>query len=267
MHWTKRIAACALTLLFAGSALAARGQSAQAATNSSNLENWWKNAVFYEIYPRSFQDSNGDGTHNDQIAKLMAVLELATRGTPQMYYGEELGMRTTDPSRIEDVHDPIGKLGWPKEKGRDGERTPMQWSASKNAGFTIAAKPWQPVPPSAKTYNVEAESKTPNSILNAYKRLLALRKTNPALRDGTQESVNDSDPDVFAFVRRSGSSTVLVALNMSAHEKTVAFHLDDRGIHGTTLTPLYSAPASRTGPVPLEHVVLPRFAALVAEVK
>ena len=57
----------------------------------------------------------------------MAVLELTTRGTPQMYYGEELGMRTTDPARIEDVHDPIGKLGWPKEKGRDGERTPMQW--------------------------------------------------------------------------------------------------------------------------------------------
>ena len=79
--------------------------------------------------PRQW-DRYGDGEHNDQIAKLMAVLLLAPRGTPQMYYGEELGMRTTDPARIEDVHDPIGKLGWPKEKGRDGERTPMQWDAT-----------------------------------------------------------------------------------------------------------------------------------------
>ena len=85
--------------------------------------------------PRQW-DRYGDGEHNDQIAKLMAVLELTTRGTPQMYYGEELGMRTTDPARVEDVHDPIGKLGWPKEKGRDGERTPMQWDATPNAGFT-----------------------------------------------------------------------------------------------------------------------------------
>jgi len=92
-------------------------------------------------------------------AKLMAALELTTRGTPQMYYGEELGMRTTDPARIEDVHDPIGKLGWPKEKGRDGERTPMQWDGTANAGFTTSAKPWLQVPPTAKTYNVETESK------------------------------------------------------------------------------------------------------------
>ena len=90
--------------------------------------------------PRQW-DRYGDGVHNDQIAKLMAVLELTTRGTPQMYYGEELGMRTTDPARIEDVHDPIGKLGWPKEKGRDGERTPMQWDMTR-------PMPASPLPPS-----------------------------------------------------------------------------------------------------------------------
>jgi alpha-glucosidase len=91
-------------------------------------------------------DRYGDGAHNDQIAKLMATLLLTTRGTPQMYYGEELGMRTTDPVRIEDVHDPVGKLGWPMEKGRDGERTPMQWNASSGAGFTTSPKPWLPIP-------------------------------------------------------------------------------------------------------------------------
>ena len=170
--------------------------------------------------PRQW-DRYGDGKHNEQIAKLMAALLLATRGTPQMYYGEELGMRTTDPARIEDVHDPIGKIGWPKEKGRDGERTPMQWDGSAEAGFTTSAKPWLPVPPSATQYNVEAERKDPDSIFNWYKRLLTLRKSEPALRDGSYESVNDTDPNVFAFLRRSDDSTVLVALNFTAKAQTV----------------------------------------------
>jgi alpha-glucosidase len=216
--------------------------------------------------PRQW-DRYGDGEHNDQIAKLMAVLELTTRGTPQMYYGEELGMRTTEPTRIEDVHDPIGKIGWPKEKGRDGERTPMQWDSSGEAGFTVAAKPWLPVPSSATQYNVEAESKDPESIFNAYKRLLALRKSEPALRDGTQENVNENDPNVFAFLRKSGDAAVLVALNMSGHERTVSFHLAERGVRGTSLTLLYSSPNQSAGSISLDHVVLPPFAALVAEVK
>jgi alpha-glucosidase len=215
--------------------------------------------------PRQW-DRYGDGAHNDQIAKLMAVLLLTTRGTPQMYYGEELGMRTTDPARIEDVHDPIGKLGWPKEKGRDGERTPMQWSASANAEFTTGATPWLPIPPSASTYNVETESKDPNSIFNAYKRLLALRKSQPALRDGSYESVNDDDPDVFAYLRRSGTSAVLVALNMGSRPKTVAFHLQSKEISGSSATPLFSSPP-RTGMMQLDRVELPAFGALVAAVE
>ena len=215
--------------------------------------------------PRQW-DRYGDGVHNDQIAKLMAVLLLATRGTPQMYYGEELGMRTTDPARIEDVHDPIGKLGWPKEKGRDGERTPMQWDASSEAGFTTAGKPWLPVPPSAAQYNVEAERRDPSSIYKAYKRLLALRKNDPALRDGSYEALNVSDPNVFAFLRRSGNETVLVALNMSSALQTVSYHLADRGVPGSALEPLYSSTEARDS-IPLDHVVLPPFAALLGRVK
>jgi len=224
---------------------------------------------FFSNHDQSRQwDRYGDnGPHNDQIAKLMAVLELTTRGTPQMYYGEELGMRTTDPVRIEDVHDPIGKLGWPKEKGRDGERTPMQWDSSPGAGFTTSAKPWLPVPPSAATYNVEAESKDSNSIYNTYKCLLALRKTDAALRDGSQESVNESDRDVFAFIRRTGDRTVLVALNMSDHPHTMAFRLSDNGISGTKLAPLFTSPGPGSESIPLDHVVLPPFGTLVAAVE
>jgi len=157
-----------------------------------------------------------------------------------MYYGEELGMRTTEPIRVEDVHDPIGKIGWPKEKGRDGERTPMQWDGPPQAGFTTAAKPWLPVPPSAAEVNVAAESKNPDSIFNAYKRLLALRKSDAALRDGSYEALNENDPNVFAFLRRSGDRTVLVALNMSA--KPRRWRSTWRaGVKGTRLEPLYSS--------------------------
>jgi alpha-glucosidase len=214
--------------------------------------------------PRQW-DRYGDGTHNDQIAKLMAVLELTTRGTPQMYYGEELGMRTTDPARVEDVHDPIGKLGWPKEKGRDGERTPMQWTPGTEAGFSTGATAWLPIPPTAATYNVETEAKDADSIFNAYKKLIALRRTNAALRDGSQQSINNDDSDVFAFLRRSGDGTVLVALNMSGKTRAAHFDWMSLEVKGKKLVPLYASE-----PVKIEKadsIELPAFGALVAEVK
>src|SRR3989440_438550 len=75
-------------------------------------------------------DRYGDGAHNAQIAKLIATLLLTSRAAALLYQGEEIGQPTTIPKRVEDVRDPIGITGWPKEMGRDGERTPMQWDAS-----------------------------------------------------------------------------------------------------------------------------------------
>src|SRR5438309_6559947 len=132
----------------------------------------------------------------------MAGLYLTLRGTPIMYYGEEIGMENNDPKRKEDVKDPIGKIGWPKEKGRDGERTPMQWDTSKNAGFSKADHTWLPIPPSYKERNVEVENKNPDSLLNWYKQLLALRKANTAIRDGSYVTVNPEEPNVLSFVRK-----------------------------------------------------------------
>jgi len=214
-------------------------------------------------------DRYGDGVHNDQIAKLMAALLLTTRGTPQMYYGEEIGMRTTDPARIEDVHDPIGKLGWPKEKGRDGERTPMQWDAGVHAGFTTGT-PWLPVPPSASTYNVQVESQNPDSIFSTYKELLALRRSEPALRDGSYEAIGtgsaENDEHVFAYLRKSGDETVLVALNMSAEPRTIAV----KSV-GNEADVLYRSPQSaaraKAVVVSLGKVELEPFGVLVAKVK
>jgi len=89
----------------------------------------------------------------------MAAFYLTLRGTVVMYYGEEIGMENNDPKSKEDVQDPIGKLGWPLEKGRDGERTPMQWNDSANAGFS-KAKPWLRVPPSYKAHMSPPNKKT-----------------------------------------------------------------------------------------------------------
>ena len=152
------------------------------------------------------------GATGDDMARITAAMLLTLRGTPILYYGEELGMVNNDPQRVEDVQDIIGKKGWPKEKGRDGERTPMQWNASANAGFNSGAKPWLPVAPDYKTRNVDAQRGDPNSVLNFYRTLIAERRTNPALA-GDMAMVDRGNPNVLSYVRTGGGKRVLVVLN------------------------------------------------------
>jgi len=169
-----------------------------------------------------------DGKHDDDIAKVMAAMYLLLRGTPIMYYGEEIGMANNDPTRKEDVKDPIGQLGWPEQKGRDGERTPMQWNDTPNAGFTKGI-PWLPVPASYQTHNVASEKADPNSVLNFYKNLLAMRHSDPALLDGDYVAVNESDANVYSYLRRYKNRAVLVVLNMSESSQTVSVDLSAQG--------------------------------------
>jgi len=196
--------------------------------------------------PRSY-NRWGDGVHNDQIAKLMAALYLTLRGSPIMYYGEEIGMENNDPKRREDVKDPIGKLGWPVEKGRDGERTPMQWNHDANAGFTKGT-PWLPVAENYKTHNVADELKDPNSILNFYKRVLALRHTEPAFLDGAYIALKTDDPNVISYLRQFKDEAILVAINMSDAPQMVSFDLSAQGYTGpkaaTLVTDMNNAPPS-----------------------
>jgi alpha-glucosidase len=213
-------------------------------------------------------DRYGDGVHNDQIAKLMATILLTTHATPQLYYGEEIGMRTTTPTRIEDVKDPVGRTGWPKDKGRDGERTPMQWDSSRDAGFSTAAKTWLPIPPSADRYNVAVEERDPDSILNFYKRVIALRGQLPALQSGPYVAVNRDDENVLAYLRKgvNGSPTVLVALNMTAQPQTVSFKLNGFGVPGNSLTVLLASPKRSQTDLSLKEVQLDAFGVLIARV-
>ena len=161
-----------------------------------------------------------DGYNNDRIAKLLATFLLTVRGTPILYYGEELGMENYEPMKKEDVQDPIGKIGWPKEKGRDGERTPMQWSDAINSGFS-EHHTWLPVALNYPTHNVFNEEKDKHSILLFYRKLIDLRRHSSALIDGTYSPVNEQDANVLAFIRKGKSDKVLVLMNMSKSPSTV----------------------------------------------
>jgi len=204
----------------------------------------------------------GDGKNNDAIAKLMGAFYLTLRGTPIMYYGEEIGMENNDPIRREDVKDPIGKTGWPAEKGRDGERTPMQWNGSASAGFS-KKDPWLPVSASCKTHNVASEQKDPNSVLNLYKRVLALRHTNIALLNGSYKALNENDANVMSYLRSYKGKAVLVALNMSDAPQKASFSLTNQGFPRFKLKPLVASDASlKSG-----EILLNPFGLIIAEVK
>jgi alpha-glucosidase len=208
----------------------------------------------------------GDGKNNDAIAKLMGAFYLTLRGTPIMYYGEEIGMQNNDPKRKEDVKDPIGRTGWPKEKGRDGERTPMQWSDAPNAGFSQAT-PWLPVPPTFKTHNVATESENPDSVLNLYRKVLKLRHTNEALIEGKYTALNQDDPNVMSYLRTYKGKAVLVALNMSAAPQKMHFNLSPQGFGSvdapSTLKLLIASPSASAR---ANEVSLEPFGLLIAEV-
>ena len=206
----------------------------------------------------------GDGKHNDQIARDMAAMYLTLRGTPIMYYGEEIGMQNNDPKRREDVKDPIGRTGWPEEIGRDGERTPMQWNDTPNAGFTTGI-PWNPIPVTYKTYNVADELKDPNSILNWYKGLLALRHKNEALLNGEYIALNQNDPNVLSYLRKYRDQAVLVVINMSAKPQKAKFDLSNQGFSsGTATTLITTQQAGATQKV--SEVALQPFAVYIGEV-
>jgi alpha-glucosidase len=206
----------------------------------------------------------GDGAHNDDIAKMMAAMYLTLRGTPILYYGEEIGMENNDPKSKDDVRDPIGRRGWPLEKGRDGERTPMQWSDAVNAGFTEGT-PWLHVAPNYKTHNVASETTDPNSILNFYRRLLQLRRDQPALRDGEYVALNPEDPNVFAFLRSFKGEAVLVVLNMSRESHTVPLDLAKAGFPSAKVHVLLTS-SSRPQRAVSKKLSIGPFSAFIAKV-
>ena len=207
----------------------------------------------------------GDGIHNTDIERVISTILFASRGAAMFYYGDEIGMKTTPPTRKEDVKDPVGIRWWPKIKGRDGERTPMQWDDSPNAGFTAAdVEPWLPVPPSYKTVNVKAEEPQPDSLFAWYRELIRLKKTNPAFADGNNVLLDTANTKVLSWMRQApGVPTVVVATNFTAMPQTVSLKVPGAGSSVKTLlkTPGAKEPAS------LRAIPLGPFGVYIGEVE
>ena len=156
-------------------------------------------------------------------ARVAAMLLLTLRGTPTLYYGDELGLENVPipPDRVQDP--------WERNEpglglGRDPARTPMPWDGSPGAGFTTGT-PWLPLNPDHATRNVAALSADDRSILTLHRRLLALRRAEPALAFGEWLAVR-SEGTVFAFERRHEGRRILVALNLGHAAQTLALPSD-----------------------------------------
>jgi alpha-glucosidase len=195
--------------------------------------------------------------HDADIGRVLSTVIIASRDTAMYYYGDEIGMVTTPPTRKEDVRDPVGITGWPKEKGRDGERTPMQWTGAPNAGFSPpGVKTWLPIPTSSATINVAAEAGSPDSMLAWFRALGRLKHDNAALREGDEVMLNTSDPDVLSWLRRApDGEAVVVVCNFSAVPRTVRFDPKQLGARNRKLVTLLKTPGT-DDPQSLEAIKL-----------
>jgi len=144
---------------------------------------------------------------------------LTLRGTPTLYYGDELGLENgvIPPERIQD---PQGiNLG--PERTRDVTRTPMQWDGGPNAGFSDV-EPWLPVSADYDTRNVAVQSADPQSILNLYRRLLWYRRRSPALYGGSYQPLDAGDDDCFVYLRTAVDERRLVVLNFAGDQRRIS---------------------------------------------
>ena len=208
----------------------------------------------------------GDGVHNEAIERMIATMLFASRGAALFYYGDEIGMKTTPPTRKEDVKDPVGLTGWPKDKGRDGERTPMQWNDAQNAGFTKGT-PWLPVPATYTTVNVAAEQKEPDSLLHWYSRLIALKKTNPAMAQGEYVMLDETNAKVLSWLRRGADgSQVVVTCNFTADSQTVNLTAGGAGLKGNHVRTLLKS-SGGNDPASLDAVKLEPFGVYIGQVQ
>jgi alpha-glucosidase len=154
-----------------------------------------------------------------RMARLAAMLLLTLRGTPTLYYGDEIGM-TDVPIPADEVQDPFEKNKPGMGLGRDPERTPMQWSAEAHAGFTTGI-PWLRLASDWHMHNVEVQSRDPGSMLALYKRLIALRRAQPALHRGSYEALEAGD-EMLAYARDSDGQRLVVILNFGATSAPVS---------------------------------------------
>lgn len=162
-------------------------------------------------------DQNGRG---DSRARLLTLLLLTLRGTPFIYYGEEIAMKEAKLPKTE-LKDPVGLKWYPFHRGRDGCRTPMQWNNNIYAGFSNKA-PWLPLGPEIEKRNVASQLDDPHSQLQFTKKLIWLRKDLPALVEGSYRCLTEGMPkDCFTYLRQTENQQLLVCLNFSSRRQEI----------------------------------------------
>jgi len=173
----------------------------------------------------------------DYSAKLLNTFILSMRGTPYTYYGDELGMTNIGFTKIEQYKD-IAAINGYKKAATDGEdldlylqklnllsrdngRTPMQWDATKNAGFSNET-PWLPVHENHSTVNVLHQENDQNSVLNHFRKMVALRKDNLLLVYGNYAIIQDDHPTIYAYSRTLEDQQMIILLNFSELESSIS---------------------------------------------
>ena len=173
---------------------------------------------------------NDDTAYREASSKLLSTFVLTMRGTPYYFNGDELGMKNIRFNNIEDYNDVDIRnkyenlkntggdlksfLEDKKQTSRDNGRTPFQWNAEINAGFTTGTA-WLKVNPNYTTVNVAVQENDPNSVLSYFKKLVALRKNSPALIYGSYKLYDENNPNVFAYTRTFNAEKYLILLNFS----------------------------------------------------
>ena len=164
-----------------------------------------------------------DAETSDEIARAAAVLSLTMRGTPFLYYGEELGARDV-PVPWSEIIDPPAKRGGRLVRrlvpwwNRDQARSPMPWGGGgANGGFSTA-KPWLRMAPDVETRNVAIQDADPRSVLSTYRTLVWLRRRYPALQVGRYRRLRGTSHDLYAFERATADQSIIVAVNFGGKE-------------------------------------------------
>jgi oligo-1,6-glucosidase len=185
--------------------------------------------------PRIVSRWGDDGEYRVRSAKALGTLLHLHHGTPYVYQGEELGMTNAPLERIEDFRDieslnhyaeataagadPAAVLAGMRRMSRDNARTPMQWDDSAQAGFTTGT-PWLGVNPNHTEINARAAREDPDSVFHHYRKLIALRRAEPAVAFGDFTMLLGDDPQVYAFTRRHENTELLVVVNVSGAPAT-----------------------------------------------
>jgi len=187
---------------------------------------------------------NDSREFREPSAKMLATFLMTMRGTPYYYNGDELGMTNIRFTKIQDYRDMSIKNEYQHQKdihadtvqflerakfeSRDNGRTPFQWDGGPNAGFTTGI-PWIPVNPNYTEINAALEEKDPNSCLNYFRKLVAMRKNNPAFVYGRYKLLDKDNSQVYAYMREGEGKKMLVLLNFSSKNATAKLELSVEG--------------------------------------